>query len=289
MSKISNSKPALWLHIAQFPVARLILLGGALFLMMGVSNGFMFQFSNRPLVSVATAATMAALGLAVYAGFVRFIERRPVRELALRGMGRELGSGILIGAGLYTVCLLILMMLGIYRIDGLNPWVFMLPAVAMALSSGVLEELLFRGVLFRIVEESFGSWISLAVSSFVFGFQHLLNPAGTFMGALCISVEAGLLLAAAYMLTRRLWASIGLHMAWNYTQSAVFSGTVSGTDTAPGLIKSTIEGPPLLTGGDFGLESSLIALLICTTAGVALLIRVVRRGNIVPLFWKPKC
>jgi uncharacterized protein len=288
MSKISNSKPVLWLRIAQFPVARLILLGGALFLMMGVSNGFMFQFSATPLVSVATAATMAALGLALYAGFVRFIERRPVRELSLRGMGRELGSGILIGAGLYTVCVLILMMLGIYRIDGLNPWVFMLPAVAMALSSGVLEELLYRGVLFRIVEESFGSWISLAVSSFVFGFQHLINPAGTFIGALCISVEAGLLLAAAYMLTRRLWASIGLHMAWNYTQSAVFSGTVSGTDTAPGLIKSTIEGPPLLTGGDFGLESSLIALLICTTAGVTLLIRAVRRGNIVPPFWKPK-
>lgn len=289
MSKIYNSKPALWLRIAQFPVVRLLLLGGALFLIMGVSNGFMFQFSATPLVSLAAAATMAALGLVVYAGFVRFIERRPVSELSLPSMGRELGTGLVIGAGLSTVCVLILMMLGIYRIDGLNSWVFMLPAVAMALSSGVLEELLYRGVLFRIVEESFGSWISLVVSSFVFGFRHLSNPAGTVMGALCISVEAGLLLAAAYMVTRRLWLSIGLHMAWNYMLSGIFSGIVSGTDTPPGLIKSTIEGPPLLTGGDFGLESSLIALLICTTAGVALLIMAVRRGNIVPPFWQLKC
>ena len=288
MTKISNSKPALWLRIAQFPLTRLILLGGVLFLMMGISNGFMQNFSATPLIAVATAAGMGTLGLAMYVGFVRFIERRPVSELSLPGMGRELGIGILCGVGLYTTSVLILMLLGIYRIEGLNPWVFMLPAVAMALSSGVLEELIYRGALFRIVEESFGSWISLAVSSFVFGFRHLFNPTGTVMGALCISVEAGLLLAAAYMLTRRLWICIGFHMAWNYTQSAVFSGIVSGAYTAPGLIKSTIEGPTFMTGDDFGLESSLIAFLACTTAGVLLLNTAMQRGNIVPPFWKRK-
>ncbi len=96
---------------------------------------------------------------------------------------------------------------------------------------------------------------------------------------------AGLLLAAAYMLTRRLWMSIGFHMAWNYTQSGICSGIVSGADAEPGLIKATIEGPLALTGGQFGLESSLIALLLCTSAGVMLLIKAIRRGNIVPPFW----
>ncbi|MFK4980199.1 type II CAAX prenyl endopeptidase Rce1 family protein, partial [Klebsiella pneumoniae] len=81
----------------------------------------------------------------------------------------------LIGAGLYAACVLILMVLGIYRIDGLNPWSYMVPAVARALSSGVIEELLFRGAVFRIVEEALGSWISLVVSSLVFGLLHLVN------------------------------------------------------------------------------------------------------------------
>jgi membrane protease YdiL (CAAX protease family) len=156
----------------------------------------------------------------------------------------------------------------------------------MALSSGFLEELLFRAVLFRMVEEWLGSWIAVVVSSFVFGFVHLMNPAGTVMGALFISVEAGLLLAAAYMLTRRLWMSVGFHVAWNYTQSAVYSGIVSGSDSAPGLLKSTIEGPTLLTGGSFGLESSLVAFLLCTTTGVILLVMAVRRGHVVPPPWK---
>lgn len=286
MKDIPDSKPAMWLRILQFPLIRLLLLGGALLLMLGQSNYYKSELSDSPLAALAVTLGMVALGLALYVCFVRIVERRPVSELALPGMSRELGVGLLVGAGLYTACVLILMILGIYRIDGMNPWSYMLPALAMALSSGVFEELLFRGALFRIVEEWLGSWISLVVSSFVFGFVHLLNPGGTLLGALFISVEAGVLLAAAYMATRRLWMSMGFHMSWNYTQSGVFSGIVSGGVDTPGLIRPTIEGPAALTGGSFGLESSLIAFLLCTSAGVVLLILAVRRGHVVEPFWR---
>ena len=286
MSSTSDPATALWLRILQFPLTRLLLLGGSLLLMLAMTNGYKSQLSDSPLAALAVTLGMTALGLALYVGFVRLVERRSVSELALPGMGRELGVGLLVGAGLYTACVLILMILGIYRIDGINPWSYLLPALAMALSSGIFEELLFRGALFRIVEEWLGSWISLVLSSFVFGFVHLTNPAGTVMGALFISIEAGVLLGAAYMATRRLWMSMGFHISWNYTQSAIFSGIVSGGVDTPGLIKSTIKGPAALTGGSFGLESSLIAFLLCTTAGVVLLILAVRRGNIVQPFWR---
>jgi len=201
-------------------------------------------------------------------------------------MGRELGIGLLIGAGLYTACELFLMALGIYRIEGLNPLSFMIPAIAMALSSGIYEELLIRGVLFRSVEQWLGGWAALVVSSLVFGLTHLINPQGTLEGALFIAVEAGILLAAAYMLTRRLWLSMGFHVAWNYTQSAIFSSIVSGNEPSQGLIRSTIKGPDFLTGGDFGVESSVLALLLCTATGIAMLVMAQRRGKIVPPIWK---
>jgi membrane protease YdiL (CAAX protease family) len=263
-------------------MTRLILLGGVIFQMMGMNNGFMQEFKATPLLSIGVTIVMAALALAVYIAFAKFVERRPVSELSLPGMGSELGVGLLVGASLYTACVLILVVLGLYRIEGLNLWYYVVPAVAMALSSGIFEELLFRGVLFRSVEDLFGSWISLLVSSLVFGLVHLFNPAGTLIGAIYISIEAGLLLAAAYMLTRRLWLSIGFHIAWNYTQSAIFSGIVSGGVTDPGLIRSNIKGPEILTGGSFGLESSVIAFVLCTAAGVVLLIKAVRSGTIIP-------
>jgi membrane protease YdiL (CAAX protease family) len=124
------------------------------------------------------------------------------------------------------------------------------------------------------------------VSSLLFGLTHLMNPQGTIEGALFIAVEAGLLLAASYMLTQRLWMGMGFHMSWNYTQSGIFSGVVSGNDAAQGLVKSAIEGPDLLTGGSFGLESSVLALVLCTFTGIVILVMAVRRGRVVPPWWK---
>ncbi len=286
MSEIQDLKPALWLRVMQFPLVRLILLGGPIFFMLGTNNGFREQFADKPWLAFLITLAMIGAALAYYGGFVRLIERRPVSELVLKPMPGELGTGLLIGAGLYTLSVLILMVLGIYRIDGFNSWTFLFPAIVMALSSGIFEELFFRAVLFRLVEEVLGSWIALVFSALVFGLVHLLNPAGTLLGALFISIEAGILLAAAYMVTRRLWMSFGFHIGWNYTQSAIFSGIVSGGESDPGLIKPIIQGPVALTGGSFGLEASLIAFLLCTTMGIILLVMAVRRGHVVPPFWK---
>lgn len=285
MSETTPTTP-LWLRILQFPPVRLLLLGYMLYYCIGFSNLFMSENKGATLPSTIAAMAMVALAMGIYFGFARWIERREVTELALPGMAKEMGIGILIGTGLYTGCMLILFVMGIYRIDGFNPVSFLVPAIASALSSGFLEELLFRGVLFRIVEEWLGSWISIIVSSVVFGLVHLINPDATLLGAIFISVEAGLLLAAAYMVTRRLWMSIGFHVSWNYTQSAIFGGIVSGGIAEPGLIKPILNGPDLLTGGQFGLEASLTAFLLCTTTGVILLVMAVRKGNVVQPFWK---
>lgn len=285
MPDITAPRP-LWLRIVQHPLVRLGVLGTVMFFMLGFSNHFLGQAAGNIWAQIGIVIGWSAAAFAVYSWLVRLIERRPVTELALPGMGRELGLGLLIGCGLYTASVLVLMIMGIYRIVGFNPLSFMLTAIPMAVSAAVFEELLFRGVLFRIVEEWLGSWISLFISSLVFGLVHLMNPAATLTGAIFIAVEAGILLGAAYMLTRRLWMSMGFHAAWNWTQSAVFSGVVSGADSDPGLIKPVIEGAAFLTGGEFGLEASVIAALFCTTTGVILTIMAVRRGNIMLPFWK---
>ena len=282
----TTARRPLWLTILQFPLTRLIVLGAVIFAMMMMSNTNLGTYADDPLMAIGNTIGLGVLALILYSAWGRFIERREVTELSTPGMVREWATGALIGAALYVACAGVLILLGLYRIDGLNPWTYLVPAIAMALSSGIFEELFFRGVVFRSVEDLMGTWIALIVSSLLFGFLHLLNPGGTLEGAIYISIEAGLLLAAAYLVTRRLWMSIGFHMAWNYTQSAIFSGTVSGGVSEPGLIRSTIEGPDLLTGGSFGLESSILALILCTATGVVLLGIAVRRGHILPPPWK---
>ena len=124
----------------------------------------------------------------------------------------------------------------------------------MPLSSGIFEELLFRRAVPHY-SKRVGQLISLVVSSLVFGLVHLMNPAATVMAPSSSASKAGVLLAAAYMLTRRLWMSMGFHIAWNYTHRASFRASFRGGYVEPGLIKPVIDGPTLLTGGDFGVES----------------------------------
>lgn len=275
----------IWLRVVQSRLLRLILLGGAMFYFMGWAQSWLNDYHAAPLTNLAIQIVLAAAAIGLYIGYGRMVERRAVTELATPGLAREWAFGALCGAGLYTACAVILMGLGVYQVEGLNPLVFLLPNLAMALKSGVFEELLFRGVLHRSVEAMFGSWVAIAVAGAVFGLVHLANPGATLGGAIYISIEAGILLSAAYLVTRRLWICIGFHMAWNYFQSAVFSGVVSGAVSDPGLLKARIEGPDWLTGGSFGMEHSVVALVLCTTAGVILLRVAIRRGHMVPPVW----
>jgi membrane protease YdiL (CAAX protease family) len=287
---ISQTLPAkpLWLRILQFPLSRLIVLGGIIFSMMAWTESRIEAFKDSPLIGVAIAVAMALVAMAVYVAWGKLIERREVAELSLPGAGREWAIGGLIGVVLYAGCVLLLMAVGMYRIEGLNPLSYMIPAAAMAVKSSVFEELVFRGVLFRSVEDMAGSWVAIIVSSLVFGLLHLINPDATIAGAVYIAIEAGLLLAAAYLVTRRLWMAIGYHMLWNYVQSAVFSGIVSGGVSLPGLLQAKIEGPSFYTGGTFGMERSIFALVLCTITGVVMLVIAMRRGHLVPAPWNRK-
>jgi len=144
-----------------------------------------------------------------------------------------------------------------------------------------------RAIVFRIIEASLGSWFALVISAILFGLMHLPNSNATLGAAAAIMIEAGVMLAAAYMLTRRLWLCIGIHAAWNFTQGGIFSIAVSGT-ASQGLLSGSLQGPGWLTGGQFGVESSLLAVLVCSAMGVYLLVRAQHAGKIARPFWQTR-
>ncbi|MBI4783010.1 MAG: CPBP family intramembrane metalloprotease [Oscillatoriophycideae cyanobacterium NC_groundwater_1537_Pr4_S-0.65um_50_18] len=283
----TDSEPALFLRVLRFPLTRLLLFIFGLLYVYVSGAQFLGLFPN-PMPRLAASIVVAANLLFMYVSIVYLVERRSVSELALPRRGRELGIGLLLGFGLYTTCVVMAIALGLYRIEGFNGWQVVLPSLWLIPLAPVFEELLFRGVVFRILEEVFGGWLALILSSVGFGLMHMGNPGETFDGIAAIAIVFGPMLAASYMLTRRLWLGIGLHGAWNTTMSLIFSGAVSGNGTPHGLFKTTFQGPELLTGGNAGMEGSLIAVLVAAIATVLMLIPVIRRSNIVPPAWKRK-
>lgn len=229
--------------------------------------------------------TVAVLAILIYLGARRWIERRANDELPLALLGSEIPLGLLIGAGLFTLMTGIVALLGGLAVERVNGMGALWAMLAMAVTSGTIEEILFRGILLRHIEAMLGTWAALAITSALFGLAHLANPGASLFAAFAIAMEAGILLGAAYLWKRRLWIPIGIHAAWNFTQGWVFSVPVSGGKVPEGLLVTTRNGPDWLTGGAFGLEASVIAMLVATAAGLILLVRVVRQGGIRPPMW----
>jgi uncharacterized protein len=235
-------------------------------------------------VKKAGALLLAGIVLGAYSRYVRLLEKRPVAELSLPHALRELGTGVGLGALLFSLTIGVLAALSVYQVTGNNGWLAMLAVVPGCILAAVLEEVVMRGVVFRILEQSLGSWLALALSAAIFGALHLLNHGATLLNAVAVMLEAGILLGAAYMLTRRLWLCMGIHFAWNFTQGGIFSAAVSG-GTMRGLLQAKLVGAQWLTGGAFGVEASAVAVVVCFSAAVLLLTAARRKGNVMPAPW----
>ncbi|MBO9556282.1 type II CAAX endopeptidase family protein [Cellulomonas sp.] len=229
------------------------------------------------LAGVATGV----LALLAYRWVVRRTEHREPVEVGRSGAGRALGRGLLIGVGMSATVIAAMAVLGGYRVDGWGSVPGAAGLLGLAVAAGVTEELLFRGVLFRIVEQRTGTWVALAFTAVLFGAMHLVNPNATLWGAVAIAVEAGAMLAAAYAATRTLWLPIGLHVGWNFALGGVFGAEVSGAGTSTGLLDGVTSGSVLLSGGEFGPEASLLAVLAGVTMTVVFLRLAHRRGRLV--------
>ena len=236
-----------------------------------------------------TAAGRAALLIPavhfVYRGMTRLLEDRSTFELSRRGAARETVAGTVFGAGCLTATVAVVAAFGYYRVESIGEWTVLLSAFGIAATSSYLKEILFRGVLFRVVEEALGTWFAFGVSIAFFGAAHLSNPSATLYGAAAIGIGAGLLLGAAYVVTRRLWLAIGIHFGWNFMQVGVFGPHVSG-HSVESLLVSRLSGPEVLSGGALGVEGSLFAVLICVGLSALFLLKARRRGLIIPPFWR---
>ena len=198
---------------------------------------------------------------------------------------RNLLLGLAAGTVVFSIAVAIAGVLGIYRIVGIGSLNGLLSALIVPMvGAAVTEELLFRGILFRWLEQFGGSWVALLLTSGFFGAAHLHNPSASWIAVVGIAFGAGVMLGAAYMLTRSLWLPMGLHAAWNFTQGEIYDIPVSGTKV-DGMVDAQLSGPPLLSGNGFGLEASVIAIAVATVFGLWLLWRAIQKGELIQPMW----
>lgn len=243
---------------------------------------------DKDIKNLINGIVVAILAIVSYVTLYKFYEKREIKELSKNGLFKSLTIGIILGVLLQSLTILVIYLKGGYSIVSINPILFLVPPFAMAFTSAIFEEILMRGIVFRITEEKLGSYFALFISAILFGAMHLGNPNSSLTAALGLAIQAGLLLASAYIYSRNLWFPIAIHFAWNFTQSAIFGANVSGNSISKTLITSKIEGAEWFTGGQFGPEGSIQATVFCFIVTIILLILSHKEGKIIAPYWKGK-
>jgi membrane protease YdiL (CAAX protease family) len=207
-------------------------------------------------------AAMLFILAATYKLYFKRVEKREIKELrSFPGLKTSILSffgGMLI----ISIVMGVLFQFGLYKISKINLSAVLICAFIYILSLAAVEEILFRGIIYRILEEDFRLLPALGISSILFAVPHYFNPHATIVSVVSVGI-GGVALALLYSVTKNLWPLIFFHTGWNFSQ-IIFGVNLSGLDkfTESGIFKSSLKGPDILTGGKFGPENSVIALVL---------------------------
>jgi len=213
-------------------------------------------FSEESLIKTITAIIGAFVMLLAYYLHLKFFEKKSFSEFSIKNFHKEFPIGLMIGFGSMGMVVFILYILGYYNFIGIKSFNEFLPTIAFIFGAAVLEEIIFRGLVFRLLENWKGPIIALLISSLIFQIPHFMNL-HTGISPAILGVLFGIVTGLMYAYTRGLWLPIAFHFAWNLVQP-IFGTTLSGGNFTS-LSEAELNGPELLIGSEFGLEVSLFS------------------------------
>jgi membrane protease YdiL (CAAX protease family) len=217
--------------------------------------------------------------LAAYHTLFRHYEKRAILELSRTSLVKESLLGFFLGTLCITLIILILYTLGNYNVLSIDSvsalWVLLFYFITLS----VFEEVIFRGIIYRIAEENLGTNLALIVSALLFGLAHLPNEHANVVSVIS-AASGGLLAGLLFSLTKRLWLPIFFHAGWNWAQASL-GVAVSGIEELPGFLQGRLEGPELITGGAFGPENSIITVVLILVLSGVVYYLTLKRGNVI--------
>lgn len=247
----------------------------------------------KELIKISTELTMrpnifivslicTGFGTLISVIYCRFMEARHLRSMGMRKEKAALhyGTGLLVGIALMTSIVLISVVTGINRISLCSDINFGLLALFLGgfLIQGMSEEFIFRGYLMNTLGSRHNTVIAVAVSAAAFSLAHFFNPGFNLLVFFNLAMFG--VFAALYMICfDDIWGVCGIHSIWNFTQGNFYGISVSGTGDMDSVFRTTAKSSSaILTGGDFGIEGSILTTIVLT-AGAVIMFLLIRKKS----------
>ncbi|WP_439019616.1 CPBP family intramembrane glutamic endopeptidase [Bacillus thuringiensis] len=208
--------------------------------------------------------------------WIRFVEKRSISSIGFwrnQWIGKYL-RGALIGFVFISIPVMLLVLTGIVQLQmqQITPTAILgiVGSLVAFLIQGATEEIVVRGWLFPVLSVRTRIWVGIIVTSFLFGFLHLLNPGITILSISNI-ILVGVFAAFYVLKDSSLWGICAWHSLWNWSQYNVYGFAVSGmTIYSTPLFKPVTNGAEILHGGSFGIEGSIITTIMLSIASIVL-------------------
>jgi len=205
--------------------------------------------------------------------FRRYIDDQRFSSLglAIKGRGRDLLLGLGVAIVLYAIGSLVLGLTGNIQFEkmGISTQTLLLN-FGLFITVAIMEELMVRGYILNNLLSVMNKYLALAISAVIFAAMHGLNSGITWLAMLNLFL-AGVLLGCTYIFTKNLWFAMSLHLFWNFIQGPLLGYKVSGQVTESFLSAKPL-GNPLLSGGDFGFEGSVVCTILCAALALVIIL-----------------
>jgi membrane protease YdiL (CAAX protease family) len=147
-------------------------------------------------------------------------------------------------------------------------------------SAALLEDFFYRGYLLFTLATGIGFWPAAIATSLWMGGMHYLNPGGHGLGPI-VATEYCLVTCLVIRRTDDLWMPLGIHSVWDWSAAFLYGVPSSGFAGHPRFLNANLHGPAWLTGGTFGPEASVPAMIMLALWGLgfALFLREVKYPN----------
>lgn len=220
----------------------------------------------------------------LYRLFIWIYERRKPEEIAFtKNTLKQISVGSLAGILCLGFIVGINWLFGWVSIEAANESPDITEGIYYTLFFAFLQDIVFYMILFRITEKYLGTYLTVLVTAFIFGFNHIIFPEYSFISGVFLFLNIIFIFSAFYLRSRTIWEIFGFHVAYNFIQNIVFGNfAIEGIQS---IFKLHIEGPVLFTGNESGFETSVLAVIFCISVGTYFLVREKKSGIFLNPFW----
>lgn len=271
--------------IFYFPVSKIIIAITFCFaLFLGVQNFiskpiFYSLISSKEIGTTIINYISVIVLLLTYYFLFHFYDKRKITELSIKHFPKDFIGGLIFGFSTLSLVILILYFGGSYKVIGISNYSFLIAPLSSLVIAALLEEVFFRLIIYRILETWIGTYWTLPLISIVFTIPHLFNDNVSLLSVLILLIF-GFAHSIMYNYTKRLWLPFAFHLGWNFAQP-FYGSNLSGLEDVGSIIKAKFEGPKMLIGSNFGIEDSILSIILLAIISFIFLTLSIREGKII--------